>query len=192
VLSYSNVIQLEATDGWGQSKALTSAEKSTLRMATPGSSNFNLNWSIDLSAGTVIKLSSGILTVALSDNVQALAVMVCEAYGAKLPMSLETRSKMERLAKRKHSWRVLSHVGMMIGFAPKDVVHQLSMTESGGKLLSRPLPTSRRPAHARQFGSSDLLLRCSPLGRHSKLLRLCTCSWITAPPKISLFRPCNN
>ncbi len=93
----------------------------------------NFNWSIDLSAGTVVKLSSGILTTALSDNVQALAVIVCDAYGAKVPMCLETRCKMERLAKRKHSLRVFRHVGMMIGFAPNDVAHQLSMCESGGK-----------------------------------------------------------
>jgi hypothetical protein len=102
-------------------------------MAAPETRHVNLNWSIDLSAGTIVKLSSGMLTTALSDNVQTLAVMVCEAYGAKLPMCLETRSKMERLAKRKHSLRLLRNVGMTVGFVPNDVAHQLSMTESGGK-----------------------------------------------------------
>jgi hypothetical protein len=52
------------------------------------------------------------------DNVQHLAIMACERYGATLAMCSEVCQKVEKLAKRKHISHVLDHIGAKIGFAP--------------------------------------------------------------------------
>ncbi|KAF2235994.1 hypothetical protein EV356DRAFT_93054 [Viridothelium virens] len=46
-------------------------------------------WSIDTTTKSIITISVGLLTPALSDNVQPLALVACEAYRAR---SAESRS----------------------------------------------------------------------------------------------------
>lgn len=96
--------------------------------------NFPVNgqWSIDTTAKSVITLSAGLLAATLSDDVQPLAVIACERYGATLAMCSETCAKVERLAKRKRTSHVFASIGVKIGFAPNDVSDQLASNEAGG------------------------------------------------------------
>lgn len=97
---------------------------------------FNLNWNVDLTAERILKLGRGLLQLSLSDNVQPLAVWACEAYGAKLPMCLETRLKMERLAKRQYT--TFKQWGMLVGFTREDTASELATkNDAGGKFSSR-------------------------------------------------------
>lgn len=100
----------------------------------------NAVWSIDTTAKSVITLNTGILTSALSDNVQPFAVLACEAYGATLPMCPEACMNVEQLAKRKHISHVIKGIGVAIGFTPSDVADQLASSDAGGKALDSTLP----------------------------------------------------
>ena len=102
-------------------------------MTNPHRPSINTNWSIDTTTKSVITISTGILTAALSDNVQALAVLACEAYGATLPMCQEVCNKMETLAKRRHASHTMHRIGAVIGFVPGDVADQLASNAAGGQ-----------------------------------------------------------
>lgn len=94
-------------------------------------------WSIDTSARSILAAGVDLLASAMSDDVQPLAVLACEKYGATLAMCSETSMKIERLAKRHHNSFVLNQLGIKLGFMPQDVADQLSNNEAGGKKTLR-------------------------------------------------------
>lgn len=94
-----------------------------------------LNWNLDTTAGSAIKLNTGILTAALSDNVQPRAFMVCESYGTNLPMSQAVCVKMRTLGRRSNISCVVKEIGVKVGFAPGNAADQLSQTSAGGESL---------------------------------------------------------
>lgn len=97
----------------------------------------NTNWSIDTTTKSVVSLGIGILTAASSDDVQPLAILACERYGATLAMCPETCMKVERLAKRRYTSHAFHRISVKIGFAPGDSADQLASSEAGGELPSR-------------------------------------------------------
>jgi hypothetical protein len=113
--------------------------------------SLSLNWNLDLSAKAGVQLSAALLTTALSDNVQVLAVMVCERYGANLPMCQDTCDKVERLARRSRSWEVFKRTGIKIGFGTYDVVYELSQNNAGSS-FHRHLQVCRSTADITQLG----------------------------------------
>ena len=106
-------------------------------MADGSGSSVQFTWGIDTTSSKIISISTGILSACLSDNVQALAVMACEAFGANLAMCPETCMKMENLAKRRHTVHIMKTFGAVIGFAPGDVADQLASTEAGGMITTK-------------------------------------------------------
>jgi hypothetical protein len=104
-------------------------------MSVQGRPPVNTNWSIDTSAKSIISFGADVLAATLSDNVQPLAYLACERYGATLAMCPESCAKVEILAKRQHTSHVLSRIGVSIGFAPNDVADKLASNEAGGKIM---------------------------------------------------------
>lgn len=101
----------------------------------------NTNWNIDTSAKSVISFGADVLAATLSDNVQPLAYLACERYGATLAICPESCAKVEKLAKREHTSHILSLIGVSIGFAPNDVADKLASNEAGGKIIfANPKP----------------------------------------------------
>jgi hypothetical protein len=99
----------------------------------------SLNWNLDLQARAMIEVSASLLATALVDNVQVLAVTVCESYGANLPICRDTCDKMEALARRVKSWEMFKQVGIKIGFSQYDAVVELSRSDAGSKYCSLEL-----------------------------------------------------
>lgn len=91
----------------------------------------NFNWSVDTSAGKFLKFTSGVITAALSDNVQVLAIEACLKYGAQLAMCDMVCLRMQKLGQRKKTWPVLRNIGVQIGFAPGDTADCFSSSKAG-------------------------------------------------------------
>jgi hypothetical protein len=66
-----------------------------------------LQWSLDKSAGSLLTPGRGFIEAATSDNVQMLALLTCESFGATLPVATLTRLKVDLLAEIKASLTVV-------------------------------------------------------------------------------------
>jgi hypothetical protein len=67
----------------------------------------SLQWALNETAGVTISVSKGLIKAASSDNIQALALIVCEAFGATLAMCQETCMKVERISGMRHESRTV-------------------------------------------------------------------------------------
>ena len=94
-----------------------------------------LQWSLDPTVDSALSIASGIIKAATSDNIQPLALMACEAFGANLAMSQQTCLKMEGLAKRRNNSYVFKHIEARIGYSAGDSADQLASTEAGVRFL---------------------------------------------------------
>lgn len=93
-----------------------------------------LQWSLDKSAGSLLSLGRGFVEAATSDNVQLLALLTCESYGATLPVAPITRLKIEKLARRNDS-QPLSFIKAQIGWRAGDAADVLSRADGGIRFL---------------------------------------------------------
>jgi hypothetical protein len=100
-------------------------------LAPPGST-----WVITDTANKTVTFSTGMLEAATSDNISPLALRCCESFGAVLPLCVETRVKVEQLARRNHTSHVLNFIKAQIGYKKGDSVEQLSRSDSGIRFLS--------------------------------------------------------
>ena len=116
----------------GVDSIIVNSSGSLSNMGDNSDTTIQFTWGIDTTSSKVISISAGILSACLSDNVQALAVMSCEAFGANLSMSPEICMKMGKLAKRRHLMHVIKNFGASIGFVAGDVPDQFASTEAGG------------------------------------------------------------
>jgi hypothetical protein len=93
-----------------------------------------LQWSIDNTAGSIWQVGRSLIQAATSDNIQPLALLACESFGATLPVSPITRIKVEKLSRQCHS-EVLSFAKAQIGYRPGDSADILSRTDGGVRFL---------------------------------------------------------
>lgn len=93
------------------------------------------SWAIQDTANKGVTFARGMLEAATSDNINPVALICCESFGSLLPLCLETRAKMEILARRSHSSHVLNFVKAQIGYKKGDSVEQLSRSDSGVRFL---------------------------------------------------------
>lgn len=93
-----------------------------------------LQWSLDKSAGSLLSIGRGFMEAATSDNVQLLALLTCESYGATLPVAPITRLKIEKLARRNES-QPLSFIKAQIGWRAGDSADVLSRSDGGIRFL---------------------------------------------------------
>lgn len=94
----------------------------------------SLQWSLNQISQDVIGISTGLLRAATSDNVQILALLACERFGATLAMSHESCHKAFLLCDQSHS-SVLSFIKLQVGYTKGDSGYQLARSDAGLRFL---------------------------------------------------------
>ena len=93
-------------------------------------------WAINDTANNTVTIARGLLAAATSDDISPAALLACTSFGAILPVSSETRMKIEQLARRNYTSHVLTFVQAQIGYKKDDSVEELSRSDSGIRFLS--------------------------------------------------------
>ena len=93
------------------------------------------SWAINDTANKTVTIAQGLLAAATSDDISPTALLACTSFGAVLPVSPETRMKIEQLARRNYTSRVLTFVQAQIGYRKDDSVEELSRSDSGIRFL---------------------------------------------------------
>ena len=107
-----------------------------------------LTWSLDSTASTTISVAKDVIRAATSDNVQALALMACEKFGATLAMCPETNKKMEDLIIKVSGPVFVRFIGAKIGYSANDCAAQLSRSLAGVQFLGLAVASVlRRSSH---------------------------------------------
>lgn len=94
-----------------------------------------LQWALNETAGNVFSVTKGFIRAASCDNVQALALLVCEAFGNTLAMCPETCLKVERIAGMHHQSVVVKFLKAQVGYSSGDSGAQLSLSSAGVRFL---------------------------------------------------------
>ena len=94
-----------------------------------------LTWSLDSTASTTISVAKGVIRAATSDNVQPLALIACEKFGATLAMCPETNKKMEDLIIKVSGPKFVRFMTAQIGYSRNDCATQLSRSLAGVQFL---------------------------------------------------------
>jgi hypothetical protein len=93
-------------------------------------------WALNETADHFITISKGMLKAATSDNVQALAILVVERFGATLAICQETEIKVETFASRSHTSYVLEFLKARIGWAKGNATQALCKTNGAIRFLA--------------------------------------------------------
>lgn len=92
-------------------------------------------WSIDQTSQSVVGVTRGLLKAATTDNVQVLAILACESFGATLAICPETCRRIERYVVPTPEPAVLHFIKVTVGYATNDCVSQLSTSLAGIQFL---------------------------------------------------------
>lgn len=92
-------------------------------------------WNLDHTASDGLRISKAILQAATSDNVQVLAILACEKFGATLAMSQATNLKVERDVVPSPDPSPLAFLKLYIGYSANDCVLQLGKSHAGIQFL---------------------------------------------------------
>ena len=95
----------------------------------------SLVWSLDATASTTISVTKDVIRAATSDNVQPLALIACEKFGATLAMCPETNKKMEDLIIKVSGPKFVKFMSAQIGYSANDCATQLSRSLAGVQFL---------------------------------------------------------
>jgi hypothetical protein len=93
------------------------------------------SWAISDTANKTVTFATGMLEAATSDNIHPVTLKCCESFGSLLPLCIETRVKVEQLARRNHTSHVLNFIKAQIGYRKGDSVELLSRSDSGIRFL---------------------------------------------------------
>src|SRR4051794_18239472 len=92
-------------------------------------------WTLSQTASETISVSRGMLIAATTDNVQMLALLACESFGATLAMAPEACTKVELLCSQIHDSAVLTWLKAKVGYRKGDCGWQLARSEAGIRFL---------------------------------------------------------
>ena len=94
-------------------------------------------WDLSRTADSAISVAQGILHASTSDNVQPLALLACERFGATLAMCQETCNKIERsiIKEQSPATNLLSFFGGVIGYSRHDCAAQLVRSMAGVQFM---------------------------------------------------------
>ena len=93
-------------------------------------------WAISQSVTDALSISKGMVVAATSDNIQIIALLACEGFGATLPMCAESCAKAHQLCSRAHESTIVSFLKSQIGFQAGDSGWQLSQSDAGLRFLA--------------------------------------------------------
>src|SRR5271167_3772177 len=94
-----------------------------------------LQWSLDQTVNSTLSVARCVISAATSDNIQALALLACERFGATLAMCPDTCDKIERLVKKTPK-PVATFLGAYIGYSTGDSAAQLVKSKAGIQFLA--------------------------------------------------------
>ena len=96
-----------------------------------------LQWDLSRSVGDTLAIGQGIIRAATTDDVQILALLACERFGATLAICQETCRKVEFevIKVQNSSQRVLSFLGATIGYSREDCASQLVRSLAGVQFI---------------------------------------------------------
>ena len=93
-------------------------------------------WALDVTVGSTLSVTMGLIKAASSDNIQALALLACEAFGSTLAICPETCIKVERIAGMHHQSVVVKFLKSQVGYSSGDSGAQLSLSTAGVRFLA--------------------------------------------------------
>ena len=94
-----------------------------------------LQWSLDHTASSTLSIARGIIEAATKDNVQALALLACERFGATLAICPETCQKVEDLVIKTKPPAVVSFLSAVVGYSPTDCASELVRSLAGVQFM---------------------------------------------------------
>ena len=94
-----------------------------------------LQWSLDHTASSTLSIARGIIEAATKDNIQALALLACERFGATLAMCSETCQKVEDLVIKTKPPAVVNFLSAFVGYSPTDCASELVRSLAGVQFL---------------------------------------------------------
>lgn len=94
-----------------------------------------LTWSLDSTASATLSVAKDVVRAATSDNVQPLALIACEKFGATLAMCEETNKKIEDLIIKVAGPTFVRFMSAQIGYSANDSATQLSKSLAGIQFL---------------------------------------------------------
>lgn len=98
-------------------------------------SSVALTWALSTTVDEALQVSKGFMQAATSDNVQPIALLAAEAFGATLSVCERTRSSAVLVAKRGHTSHKVNFLKAFIGWSKGDSAHQLASSDSGARFL---------------------------------------------------------
>lgn len=94
-----------------------------------------MQWSLDHTASSTLSIARGISEAATKDNIQPLALLACERFGATLAMCPETCRKVEDLVIKTKAPAVISFLSAVVGYSPTDCASHLVRSLAGVQFL---------------------------------------------------------
>lgn len=96
-----------------------------------------LQWDLSRSVDSTFAVSQGIIRAATTDNVQILALLACERFGATLAVCQDTCRKVEFevIKVQTPSKRVLKFLGATVGYSRDDCTSQLVRSQAGVQFI---------------------------------------------------------
>ena len=95
-----------------------------------------LQWSLDETSDHVLRVARGLIRAATVDNVQPLAIMACEQFGATLAICQMTRLKVEKVIRSQTSSMTITFLKATVGFANGGTILELSKSIAGVNFLA--------------------------------------------------------
>lgn len=94
------------------------------------------SWAIAQTVDGALKMSRDAVIAASSDNVQPLALLACEKFGATLAVSTLTRRKIETMIRQQTATPVTKYLLAKIGYAKGGSIDVLAKSSEGLRFLS--------------------------------------------------------
>ena len=94
-----------------------------------------MQWSLDHTASSALSFARGIVEAATKDNIQPLALLACERFGATLAMCPVTCRKVEDLVLKTKPPAVISFLSAVVGYSPTDCASHLVRSLAGVQFL---------------------------------------------------------
>lgn len=106
-----------------------------------------LQWSLEHTVNSTLSVARGIIEAATKDNVQALALLACERFGATLAICPETCRKVEDLVIKTRPPAVIGFLSAVVGYSSNDCASELVRSLAGVQFfgLAASLVTSIGP-----------------------------------------------
>lgn len=124
------------------------------------SSAVALQWSLNETANSGFSIAKGVLRAATTDDVQPIAIMAAEAFGATLAMCQETQMKVEIAAKQSHT-RFVRFLKSSIGYSKDDSAYHLASSSAGVRFLGLAAALLCVGDHFQAAQSLEMMIRSS-------------------------------